>query len=422
LAYGATPVHAAEPVLLHASLVQPGPVVVSERVKITVELLTLTTFASAPVFDLPTIPGALFMKLEDRPVLGTEQIDGESYTVQQHELALFVMRPGAVQVPPFIVRFEFPLHFGEKPVEHRLTTPLLQVEAHMPPGAENLLGLTTTRELHVNQTWQPQPTKADVGDGFTRTVTLTAPDVPGMVFPPLPLTKVDGLAVYPKPPVIQDQVERGDFTGKRIDTVTYICERAGQFTLPALVIPWWDLKNRQLMQVTLPAVTLEVEPGPAPNADVASTTQLTAWQWLWWPISVSLLLAVMVGVIWRKREACLAMWKRWRAQCLGSEAGHFARLLDACGSNDARLTYNALLRWLDSSYHGPDVATIEAFVAKHPDVILRRHVEALQESLLGRTTDWNSAVLAEALRRVRRQQVQRNTTTDEGRLPALNPS
>jgi hypothetical protein len=159
-------------------------VLVGERVPIRVELLTVTMFASAPILELPTIPGALLMQNEDRPLLSTENVDGESYTAQQHELALFVMRPGIAQVPPFTVRFESPLRFGEKPVEHRLTTPALQVEARMPPGAENLPGLIATRELRADQTWQPDPKKARVGDGFTRTVALTAPDVPGMVFPP----------------------------------------------------------------------------------------------------------------------------------------------------------------------------------------------------------------------------------------------
>jgi len=175
----------------------------------------------------------------------------------------------------------------------------------MPPGAENLPGLIATRELRVEQTWPPQPTKAHVGDGFTRTVTLTAPDVPGMVFPPLPLAKVEGLAVYPKPPVVRDQIERSDFAGKRIDAVTYICERPRQVVLPALVIPCWDLKNQRLRQVTLPAVTLEVEPGPAIGADGASTIEVTGRLWLWWVAAPTLLLAVAGGVAWHWRAAFL---------------------------------------------------------------------------------------------------------------------
>jgi hypothetical protein len=422
IALGAAQASAAEPVLLRASLAKPGPVLVGERVTITVELLTMTTFASAQVFELLTIPGALLMQIEDRPVLGTEKVDGESYTVQRHELAFFAMRPGIAQVPPFTVRFESPPHFGERPVEHRLTTPALQVDARMPPGAENLPGLIATRELGVHQTWQPEPKKARVGDGFTRTVTLTAPDVPGMVFPPLPLAKVDGLAMYPKPPVVQDQVERGDFTGKRIETVTYICERPGQFTLPALVIPWWDLENQKLMQVTLPSVTLEVEPGPTSSVDAAApSAEAAGRQWLWWTVGAVMLLAAAATVSWCKREALLAAWERRQALRQASEAGYFARLLDACRASNAKAAYNALLRWLDCTHDGADSATIGDFLGRHPDADLRRHVEALQESILGRTTDWNGAALAAALRRARRSHLRRRMTADEARLPALNP-
>jgi hypothetical protein len=201
------------------------------------------------------------------------------------------MRPEIAQVPPFAVRFASPLRFGE----------------HLP-------GLIATRELHVAQTWQPEPSKGRVGDGFTRTVTLTAPDVPGMVFPPLLPAKVDGLGVYPKPPVVQDHVERSDFTGKRIEEVTYICERSGQFTLPALIIPWCDLKNQTLMQVTLPAVTLEVEPAPASSLDAAaSSAEGSGWQWLWWIVGAVLLLATAGAAGWRKRDVLLAAWQRRQA-------------------------------------------------------------------------------------------------------------
>jgi hypothetical protein len=422
LAYGPSQADAAEPVLLRASLAEPGPVLVGERVTIRVELLTTTTFASAPVFELPTIPGALLLKIEDRPVLGTEQLDGDSYAVQRHELALFAMRPGVAQVPPFTVRFESPPRFGEQPVEHRLTTPALQVEAHLPARAENLPGVIATRELQVHQTWQPPPQKALPGDAFTRIVTLTAPDVPGMVFPPLPLTKVDGLAVYAKPPVVRDRVERGDFTGERIETVTYVCERTGRYTLPALVIPWWDLKNRTLMQVTLPAVTLEVDPGPVSSADAAThDVEASVSPWLWRVGGLVLLLAAAGAAIWFKRDMLLAAWEHRRARRHASDARDFARLLDACRASDAKAAYNALLRWLDSTHHGPDAATIERFLASHPDAELRLHVEALQESMLGRGTPWDGAALADALRRARRQHVPQSPAGGEGRLPALNP-
>jgi len=283
---------------MRSSLAKSGPVWVGQRVTIKVELLTTTFFAGAPVFQLPAIPQALLMQIEDHPVLGTEQVDDTTYNVQQHELALFMLRPGGYTVPPFTVRFASAPRYGEPPVEHRLTTPAIQVEARMPPGAEHLPSLISTRELHVTQTWQPQPTQARLGDAFTRTITLMAPDVPGMVFPPLPLAKVDGLAVYPKPPVVQDQVERGTFTGQRTQTVTYVCEHPGLVTLPALIIPWWDVEHQKLQQVTLPALTLQVV---APSRG-----------WPWWTVAAGLVLAACVLVAKSRTVVMLENARSWR--------------------------------------------------------------------------------------------------------------
>jgi hypothetical protein len=242
-----------------------------------------------------------------------------------------------------------------------------------------------------------------------------------MVLPPLPLTKVDGLAAYPKPPIVQDHTERGDIAGKRIDTVTYICERPGQFTLPSLVIPWWDLRHQELMRVTLPAVTLEVAAGPAASTDAAAVGEELGWPWLWWIVGAVFLLAAAVAATWRHRGALLAAWERNRAQRQGSEIALFAHVLDGCRASDVKATFSALLRWLDSTRHGPDAATIEDFLVRHPDADLRRQVEALQEPFLCRSAHWSGVALADALRRVHRQHLCRRTTTYEAQLPVLNP-
>jgi len=348
------------------------------------------------------------MQIEDRPVLGTEQIDDTTYNVQQHELALFMLRPGGYAVPPFTVSFASAPRYGEPPVEHQLTTQAMQVEARMPPGAEHLPSLISTRALRVTQTWQPQPTQARLGDAFTRTITLIAPDVPGMVLPPLPLAQVNGLAVYPKSPVVQDQVERGTFTGQRTQTVTYVCERPGPITVPALIIPWWDVEKQTLRQVTLPALTLQVV---APRRG-----------WPWWTVGIVLVLAAGAGLCWRKRRAWRAAWERRQTQRQASEAGRFAQVHQACQAGDAVAAYNALLRWLDCTHSGPGSATLGVDLLAHsPDAELRRQVEALQAVVLQRNTNWNGMALAEALHRARRERQRRQAAAGDGQLPALNP-
>jgi hypothetical protein len=342
-------------------------------------------------------------------VLGTEQVDDTTYNVQQHELALFVLQPGVYEVPPFTVRFASTPRFGEPPVEHRLITKALQVEVRLPPGAEHLPGLISTRALRLTQTWQPEPGKvARLGDAFTRTLTLSAPDVPGMVFPPLPLARVDGLAVYPRPPVVQDQTERGTFTGQRTQTVTYVCERPGSVTLPALRLPWWDVEQQKLLQASLPGLTLEI---------------VAASHWRpWWVVGAGLVLAAGAVVGWRKRHALLRTWHRLQTQHQTSEAGYFAQLHKACRAGDAVTAYNTLLRWLDCTHHGPGSATLaDDLLADHADADLRHHVAVLQEAVLRRVTGWNGTDLAAALRRTRQERQRSTTTTADVRLPALNP-
>ena len=166
----------------------------------------------------------------------------------------------------------------------------------------------------------------------------------------------------------------------------------------------------------------KVAPGPAANADAAlAVDELPRWVWLWWIVGGLSLLAIAAAATYRARSALLAVWKRRRAQRHGSGAGLFARLLEACRAGDAKATYNALLRWLDSTHHGPDTATIEGFLAHYPDTELRRQVEALQESFLGRTADWDGAALANTLQRLRRKHPHWRTMTHEAQLPVLNP-
>jgi hypothetical protein len=79
-------------------------------------------------------------------------------------------------------------------------------------------------------------------------------------------------------------------------------------------------------------------------------------------------------VIWSKRGALLAARERRQAQRQASEVGCFARLLEACRVGDAKVAYNALLRWLDSAHRGPNSATIEDFLASIPDADLQLQV------------------------------------------------
>ena len=64
-------------------------------------------------------------------------------------------------------------------------------------------------------------------------------------------------------PEVLDQSERGTLSGKRLDSVTYVCQRPGKFLIPATRLSWFDLRTQQLQVIDLPARTVTAEPSPS---------------------------------------------------------------------------------------------------------------------------------------------------------------
>lgn len=276
---------------------------VGQKVTVVVELLAPGYFSSAVTFDLPDPQGVLLLPPVGRPILSSETIDGTSYTVQRHALSAYPMRAGEQSVPAFSVRFEFKREAPDtNEVPATLKTTSMPFTVKMPPGAENLGLVISARDLKVEETWKPEPGKENVmaGAAFTRTITFTAPDVPGMVFPPFPAGQLDGLGIYTKQQLI-DRADRGSLRGGRRDVVTYVCKHPGEFTIPATRYTWFDLETKQLRTVDLPERTLKVAANPAlassgggAPAGVGAASRPIAW-WTVTGLVAAMLLLFLAG-------------------------------------------------------------------------------------------------------------------------------
>jgi hypothetical protein len=249
---------------VRASLSGDEQVWVGQRVTVAVELLAPGYFASAAQFDIPDPAGVLLMPPQGHPVVGNETIDGLLYTVQRHELLAWPMRAGDASIPSVTARFSFkrnPLDKDE--VQAAVTTRPMPLAVTLPPGAEGLGTVISAHDLEVRDVWNPEPGSEEImaGTAYTRTVTFTAPDVPGMVFPPFRPGEMDGLATYAKQR-IQDSENRGALTGLRRDEVTYVFQRPGQYAIPAVKLTWFDLDANALRTKELPAQSFDVVANP----------------------------------------------------------------------------------------------------------------------------------------------------------------
>ena len=276
---------------VRTSLSTQGDVYVGQRVTLVVELFAPGFFASAATFDIPDPQGVLLMPSAEHPIVSSEDIDGVSYSVQRHELFAFPKRGGPQTIPSLPVRFAFkrsPL--DQAKVSASVTTDPVKFKVLLPPGAEGLGNVISARNLKVEETWHPELGKTTIkpGNAFTRTIIFSAPNLPGMVFPPFPADPIDGLGVYAKHQIL-DQTERGELRGERRDVITYVFQRSGEFTIPAARLTWWDLDDKQLQSIDFPAHVFDVAETPPQTSSSKS--------FAWWKPALAVLIAVALALL-----------------------------------------------------------------------------------------------------------------------------
>lgn len=335
---------------------------VGQYVQVNVGLLSPGQFYGAPTFDLPEVDGGVILQLGSQGTHGSEQIDGQSWHVVNYSFALFPQRQGTCSIPPIGLRFAADI--GIQPLQ----TERVSIEAIMPEGAEGLSVLVSTPELTVEEAWSPGLTELKVGDAITRTITMTAESVLGMGFPPLVFQKVEGLGMYPEDPAVEDDINRGTFTGTRIESVTYICERTGEYELPAIRIPWFDLSAKELKRVELPARVIKVAANPELEA-VAGPPGRGAGHRRF-PVLLLIIVVLVTaagGYLWRFRSGLKDAYEAWRRCRNESEEAYFDRFLRAAGTGAPGATLQSLLRWLDRSGAVGDLAALSDFSARAAD-------------------------------------------------------
>jgi hypothetical protein len=345
---GGVPVIAAPPEpKVDARLATKGDLWQGQRIVIEVTIKTPDTFASAPAFDLPHPPGVILVPPEGSPVLGTESIGDDTFVTQRHELMVFPQVAGDLTVPPFPIRFDSSAGFGKPAQSRKVTTPAVSVNVKRPPGTEGLKLVLTTTSLTIKDSWKPGKPGGDVAPGtaWTRTIFTEASDLPGIVLPAFRVDLPKGLRAYHQPPLVNDQENRGDLTGQRTDTTTFVCQQPGSYEIPAMTVAWWNPDEQKLHRETLPGYSVTVTaPPPGPEASQTASDSESSKQLGW---GLGMTLAALAGgvVLFILGPGLRRRWREHRSRVAQSEPALFRNAVKACGSGDPRATYRAILAW-----------------------------------------------------------------------------
>jgi hypothetical protein len=408
--------------MVKVKLTTTGDIWVGQKTVVVVKLYSPTYFSGVPRFDLPEVSGLIMMKVPGRPVVGSEQFGDDTYSVQHHEFFVYPQRVGKVTLPPFDVQFGVAGTGAAKSTRHVLNTRQLQFTARMPAGAEQLQTLISAHKLDVREHWRAIPENPVVGDAFSRTISFRAPDIPGMAFPPIPPMRVPGLAIYPGPAQVHDAVSRGDLTGERVETITYLCEKPGEVTIPALVFHWWDLSTRQLRRVEFPAVNLTVVPDPdiiePLVAALASTQEENGRSAVLIVAGVSMVILLFLFFV---RKRVLTTWRHYHKRQKVVESKAFSQLIVSCRGQDPALVLQTFWLWMVCLPPGSRVATLGELAERFPEPQLIDDLQRLEQAIIGPRQEWCGVALVRSLKKLRKSIFCERRRTLKRPLPDLNP-
>ena len=420
-----------EPVL--QITIDPPRVAVGQRTTLRIDVLAPNYMTSPPELPGFQVRNAVTRQLQS--VNLSEQRNGASYAGVRFEFAIYPQEPGAFAISDQKVKVKYA---AEPPAvrEELLSLPRMSFDAFIPDAAADLNPYVAASRLTVEQSVQRSSDPLKVGDSITRTVTIKAEETPAMLLPPVTFPAVDGLAVYPAQPALQDKTEgRTDaLTATRTDSATYILRRPGDYMLPAIDVRWWNAGEGRIETAHLDAVTMQVAANPAVQSAGASAPKarlnwsaivdLIADHWLF----ALLATLVVAGLIWVAPGAVrwIAAYHRRRRQAYEqSEAFAFSRFRHAVRHRDATAAYFAMLDWLPHVGAATPDHTVEAFKVAAGDPVLDREIDAIEAELFAAKRDaghWSRRQLLQRVSAARRRLRPRAERSGNMRLPQqLNP-
>lgn len=373
--------------------------------------------------------------------------DGVRYRVVERRYALFPQRAGTLSLPP--VRFEGQARDSSGSLRFlRDSEALFDVPVKAVPAQFSGQTWLPASGLALEESGLPPTLEVTTGENLTREIRLTAAGLPAETLPPLPGAVPDGLRSYPEEPERNTETTLSGLNSSLAQSVALVPVEAGQMTLPAIRIPWWDTEADQERVAVIPARTLTVrsastdtegqpaaaqtagtsgaggaEPG-ATGAEPASADAATPWRWLSVVLALLWLLTVMAWW-WSRRPPADAE----ATNPAPEEPVLFERLLQAAREG-ASTTPELLVEWANLMAPGTNLRSATDVARHFGSNGLAREMRRLQARLFApessRDSDksghedhgsWNGGELTAAIKDIR----QTRGSSEDTALPPLYP-
>jgi oxygen tolerance protein BatD len=346
------------------------------------------------------------------------RINGINYAVTERKYALFPQQSGPLSIKPLILtaqvvsssRSRFNGFFNSQSTQTKRVTSRAVTLDILPKPSENIsTHWLPAEQVYIEQTWSNKDLQIKVGEPLTRTLTLLVKGATVSQLPEL-LTPHNNsqLKSYPDQPVLKEDKKTDGIIAFREEKVAFIPSVAGEYTLPAIEIPWFNTTTQQMETASLPAVTLKAVAAPAKaptktaipdepkNQSVTSTPPSPAshsfWMWLslFFASAWLITLVLLIRSYLRNHKQPTEPVDNQPSQKIQDAR---KALKKACANNDPQAAKQALLIWGKLRYGSNSLGAIAPLC----EARLRDEILLLSQHLYGTDSQpWSGKKLAQA--------------------------
>ena len=412
----APPVHADSTAEIFLQVqASPEKPYVQSQVLYTLKLYRRVQITQASLNE-PEIKDGLVEKLGEDSTYST-QVNGVDYWVTERKYAIFPQQSGVLTIPPLTLtaevvgeqRPQFNGFFNRQITEtRRVSSEAITLNVQAAPASFTDTAWLSAESLQLKESWSSNDLKTKVGEPLTRTITLIAKGSTVGQLPELskPLN-MDGIKTYPDQPVLHEDKQSDGLVAQREEKVAYIPSQAGQYTLPAISISWFNTQTQQVETAQLPAVTINTVEAPAnpvstpteqPKSQVtealSTSPQMAGSEVFWQILSACLALGWLTHIGWLYRgRRQKAATEQVQSAKPSQSSDHEKALKITCQQNQAAKAKQALLAWGKQRFSA-DSLTALASQCSEP---LRSEILLLNQRLYSDVQDsWNGLALWDA--------------------------
>ncbi|MFZ4284984.1 BatD family protein [Variovorax sp. HJSM1_2] len=434
--------HAAGP-LARVHVLGKQPALVNQQIRFEVEILAPNYFTSAPQFPNIQIPGAIVTMPDESGQNAVEKIGTETYASITKTYVFAAQQAGDFVLPPLVVKFTYGGDEG-KPMQGQVKLPPTKISAKIPEGAAATPGgaVQPVAKVTIQQSFDRAPAgkafELQAGDALVRTVNTYAELTQSMMIPPPKIDAPTGVRVFAADPKLNDITKDrvGLVGGQRTDKITYVFEKTGSYTLPAVDVGWFNAATNKSETAEAPAVTVMVaartagdaiapEQAPAPVVQQKPDPFWRHIRWTQWLESALALVALAFAARWLapRMRAWREAARQRRAAYASSEPALFEAVVQAFHGGKPAAAYAAVMVWSRQALG----ASVAAWSGQMQDSELTNQWRDFEAGLFSHAAPteaaWQGDALLNALRATRKRWLASSQARAEkgNGLPTLNP-